>query len=98
MNQTLARKTDPFTSHEAAARVGEFAGNHHLRITIALFHNPTGLTVHEIAALINLDYNSVARRMCELQRTGLAVVAMEDGEEMTRPSPSGRMARVWRPT
>ena len=99
MNTTLARKADPFTSHEAAARVGEFSGNHHIRIMTALQHNAEGLTVHEIASIAGIDYHAVARRMPELQRIGMAMVAMvamTDGDEMTRPSPSGRMARVWR--
>jgi predicted ArsR family transcriptional regulator len=97
MSEVLARRTDPLTSHEAASRVHEFSGNHHIRIMVALYHNPVGLTVHEIAVITSIDYHAVARRMPELQRMGMAVVAMQDGEEMTRPSPSGRMARVWRP-
>lgn len=87
---TLARRTDPHTSHEAAEHVGEFAGGHHKLILDCLKeHGP--LSPDQIATKIRLDKFQICRRLPELQRAGLA---QPNGE--TRRSASGRAERVWR--
>jgi hypothetical protein len=84
----LARDTDPTTSHEAAARVGEFASEHHQAIILAL----TGRkgTIYQIGEWTGLTHVQVARRMVELERGG---IARPDG---TAEGPTGRQCRVWR--
>lgn len=94
--RTLARRTDPGTSHAAAARVSEFAKKHRELILQVLTMHPAGMTVHEIASLCRLDAHAVGKRMAELEREGEVEVARDLMGEMTRPSPSGRLARVWR--
>ena len=92
--QTLARRSDPETSHKAAARVAEFANGHHEQI-VAVLREHGRLTVYEIASFCSLDAHRCGKRMNELQRMGLAAVATENGVEVERRTPSGRMARVW---
>ena len=92
----LARRTDPAASHAAAARVGEFAKKHRELILQVLTLHPAGMTVHEIASLCRLDAHAVGKRMAELEREGEVEVACDLMGEVTRPSPSGRPARVWR--
>jgi predicted ArsR family transcriptional regulator len=86
----LARKTDPVTSHLAAARVREFTESHRQMILRCLDdHGPC--TVDEIAALTGMESQAVNKRLPELQRFGVAYPV----EGLLRPSDSGRMARVW---
>jgi len=86
----LARRTDPSTSHVAAARTVEFRANHAGRILAALQdHGP--MTVDQIAKMTDLTAWQVNKRLPELQR---ASVATPTGE--TRLSASGRPERVWR--
>lgn len=88
--QRLARRTDPATSHVAAARTVEFRANHAGRILAALQdHGP--MTVDQIAKVTDLTAWQVNKRLPELQR---ASVATPTGE--TRLSASGRPERVWR--
>lgn len=95
--RTIARRNDPETSKAAADRVGEFAAKHREQITDALRVAPDGLTIHEIATATGLDHHAVGRRMGEMQQVGLVFVAFDgNGEQVTRPTPSGRSARVWR--
>lgn len=86
----LARKTDPATSHAAAARVAEFRATHAQRILRCLsYHGP--LTVDQIAERTGMQSQAVNKRLPELERAGLAAPA----KDRLRPSASGRMARVW---
>lgn len=94
--RTLARRTDPGTSHSAAARVREFAKQHRDQIMGVLKQHSVGLTVHEIASLCRLDAHAIGKRMAELERDGEVEVVRDVFGEVTRPSPSGRAARVWR--
>lgn len=88
----MARRTDPDTSHIAAARTSEFRANHAGRILAALQdHGP--MTVDQIAKVTDLTAWQVNKRLPELQR---ANVATPTGE--TRLSASGRPERVWRST
>lgn len=93
----LARTHDPETSHQAAARVREFAGRHHALILSVLRDHPGGLTVHEIAAYCELTAHEVGKRIAELDRAErISPVLKADGTgTLTRATPSGRHARVW---
>lgn len=95
---TLARVDDPETSHAAAARVREFGGEHHALIIGVLRDYPRGLTVHEIAAHCRLTAHEVGKRIAELDRAEMIdPVLKPDGTgTLTRRSPAGRSARVWR--
>ena len=84
-----ARRSDPATSHAAAARVTEFAGEHHAAILTALAVGPAGAS--GIAARCGLSGHQVNKRLTELARTGRIV---ETGR--TVRSSSGRGEREWR--
>lgn len=93
----LARAENPATSHQAAERVLEFAGQHHAMILGVLREHPEGMTVHEVAAYCRLTAHEVGKRVAELERAQrIATVLAESGQPVTRPTPSGRQARVWR--
>lgn len=66
---TAARRSDPETSRQAAARARAFAGKHHRMILAALEAGPAGKT--EIGRRCGLTEQQVARRMHELRRAGL---------------------------
>lgn len=83
-----ARESDPATSHAAGRRASEFAHAHAALILAALGKGPK--TMHEVAAATRLDGHAVARRLPELERAGQVRVT-----DQLRPSPSGRMCRVW---
>lgn len=87
----LHRATDPDTSVIAASRSGEFAPIHAAAIYAALHEvYPGTLTIYEIADRTGLTHVQVARRL---------PIDLRDFAETTedrRPSPSGRMCRVWR--
>lgn len=85
-----ARRTDAHTSHEAAARAGEFAHGHHAAILGSLMTQGPA-DIYELAWRTGIDHVAVARRMSEL----LKLKAVERTGE-TRPTPSGRRAMVWR--
>lgn len=85
----LARKTDPSTSHEAAARVKEFGKSHHQLILSAL-RRFTKAGAEQIAAVTKLDAYSVRKRTSELCKLGLIRTTGD-----TRKTASGRPERVW---
>jgi len=91
----LARKNDPQTSKEAAKQVQEFSANHKTRILDAL-NLLTEATAHEIAPHCGIDSVAVTRRLSELADDGLIYCPNQNGCDMTRKTPSGRYARVWR--
>ena len=84
-----ARRRDPDTSKLAAARLGEFAHDHHAKILGSLVTQGKG-TIYEIAARTGLDHVAVARRLPELEALMVAQPTKE-----TKPSPKGRACRVW---
>lgn len=84
-----ARRTDPETSKEAAARAVEFAHAHHAKIVGSLMTQGNG-TIYEIAGRTGLDHVAVARRMKELEELQ-AVKRTED----RRAGPTGRTCTVW---
>lgn len=87
LDPPLARRRDPATSHQAAARVQEFSGAQHVLILSAL-HRPG--TVYDIAKRTGIPAHAVGKRMHELEKGGK--VAWTGA---TAKSPSGRDCRVW---
>lgn len=84
-----ARKNDPPTSHEAAARVKEFQGEQHAAILDALGQGPAGGS--RIAERCGLTDYQVRKRLHELERAGRIVLTGR-----TVASASGRGEREWR--
>lgn len=91
----LARRADPATSHDAAARVKEFAaGQHETILSVLREHGPC--TAFEVAEHCSLEAHAVGKRMKELFDAGrIRVVLDGNGSALTRKTPSGRSARVW---
>lgn len=86
-----ARREDPETSKDAAARAGEFAHGHYALILGALgIHGPQ--TIYELASRTGLSHVQVARRLPEMASSTPQMVRRT---ENTRPSPSGRDCKVW---
>jgi predicted ArsR family transcriptional regulator len=85
----LARKTDPSTSHEAAARVKEF-GKSQQQLILSALRRFTKAGAEQIAAATKLDAYQVRKRTSELSRDGLIRVTGD-----TRKTASGRPERVW---
>lgn len=90
MTAHLAHRNDPETSHDAAARVGEFKPDHQQIILNTLAQARNGYTAHEIAAHSNLEMVQVNRRLHELGKAGSIIRSDEK-----RATPSGRKAHVW---
>lgn len=67
--KTLARRTDPNTSHAAVERAATFRGKHEAAIFGWLCDHPAGGTYREIAAGTGLEPVAVARRMKGLTGT-----------------------------
>jgi len=84
-----ARRTDPATSHAAAAKAERFATTHAGRILAALRDLGTA-TAHELSTATGLTVVQIDRRTIELQRAGLAYVVSMDGDPLTRDG-----FRVW---
>jgi hypothetical protein len=89
-----SRRSDPATSHQAAARVPKFEGAHFKAIlTVLHLHGPLtiyGISERACSLRWHLDHVQVARRMGELERAGKV---RRSGE--TRPGPSGSQCAVW---
>ena len=88
MAAALARRDDPDTSKEAAARVSEFKARHLALIADAL--SAGGKTKDEIAAVTRLDHIAVARRMKEGEERKLW-----RRTDQRRASRTGRREIVW---
>lgn len=88
--KTLARRTDPSTSHQAAARVDEFSPSHREQVLSALRRFGRA-GAEQIAAATKLDAYSVRKRLPELRREGLAECTDDE-----RTTASGRQEKVWR--
>lgn len=84
-----ARAADVQTSHDAARSMVYAAQAHARRILAALEAGPATYT--ELAALTGLAPVQVNRRLHELRRAGVVERLTE-----TRPTPSGREARLHR--
>jgi predicted transcriptional regulator len=82
----LARNTDPFTSHLAASAMNPSA--HYSLIVKALEVSPAGKTL--IAKRSGLHHGQVARRLTELERSGVIALTGK-----TVKSDSNRQEREW---
>lgn len=90
-----ARADDPVTSKVAAREARGLASEHRAKILGALAD--ADLTAGEIAERCGLTSLQVSRRMAELRdQVEVRAVEIEPGVPVTRPTPSGRPARVWR--
>jgi predicted ArsR family transcriptional regulator len=85
----LFRQSNPVTSRAAAARVREFAGEHHRAILEALRAAPGGASA--IADRCGLVAHQVGKRLHELAKAGL----IEETGRLVE-SASGRREREWR--
>jgi hypothetical protein len=85
-----ARRTDPATSHEAAALAGGVAADHCQRILDVLSESPVFLGATEIAALCSLTQVQVCRRLPELRALGLVRRGPNRGK-----TASGRSEATW---
>jgi len=95
LSRAYARRTDPETSHDAAKSVGgKTATELEAAVVAALRAFPVGLTTHELAAELELDYGSVTPRMRPLVRKGLVVDSGERRESQNRFN--HRKCIVWR--
>lgn len=92
MSTSLARNTDPITSHQAAARAACFKASHADRILDGLAELRHA-TVHELSAHIGLAVVQIARRMPEMQSKGQVRLRQIDGAPAIRGG-----ARVWEMT
>ena len=84
-----ARKTDPPTSHAAAAVLKEFTSEQHAAILKALAAGPAGAS--RIAERCGLSPHQVGKRLHELEAAGRIVLTGK-----TVASASGRGEREWR--
>ena len=82
----LARRTDPETSHQAAAKARTFHGEHARRILNALAIGPAGQS--EIARRTGMTVAAVSKRLGEIRRAGLIE---RDGDAVS--ATGGREAR-----
>ncbi len=85
-----ARRTDPETSHVAAASMAGGATRHRERI-LAHLRTVEDATKDEIGAAVGLTDVQAARRLSELKAAG----EIEDSGAR-RPTASGRPAIAWR--
>ena len=91
-DEPAARRTDPATSHEAAARVNP-AGTRARALLALNASGHRGLTDFERAARTGLGQTSVGKRRLDLLRAGMVEPTGE-----RRPSPTGTPALVFRIT
>lgn len=87
-----ARRSDPATSHAAAASAKELQGEHQ-RLILACLEQHGPLGKDGISARTRLSGVAIARRTVELQRAG-----MIEWTGRTVPSTAGRKEREWRRT
>lgn len=87
---SLARTTDPETSHDAAASMLGYAASHRAKI-LAYLRDCGGATGDRIDEALDWKHATANRRLPELRRLGLVVMTEET--DVTR---SGRRARIWR--
>jgi predicted ArsR family transcriptional regulator len=86
-----SRRTDPSTSHEAAARVREF-GQAHQALILQALRRFGKAGAEQLAAATRLEPYAVRKRLAELEHQGEATPTGE-----TRKTVTGRSERVWVP-
>jgi hypothetical protein len=87
----VARRSDPDTSHLAAALARGNAPRHRDLALKALRAAPAGLTDFELSEATGVPQTSIGVRRHELVKVGLV-----ERTDTYRPSPSGARAIVWR--
>ena len=85
-----ARRTDPATSHEAAAMAKEFIPSHQSMIVDALYGMPYALGAEQIGAIVGLEPYQTRKRLAELFKAGMIEPVG------TRKTKTGRTERTWR--
>lgn len=87
--EPAARRSDPSTSHDAAAQARELAAQHH-RVILACLEAHGALGKDGIATRTHLTGTQVARRTCELNKMGRIQATGK-----TVLSTAGRKEREW---
>ena len=87
------RRADHLTSIHAAQTAHRNAETNRMRALKIHAANPDGLTDFELAARCGIQQTSIGKRRGELVAAG-----MIERTEITRPSPTGSAARVWKIT
>lgn len=95
--KSMARSTDPETSHEAARDASKKAPNHRF-VALQAFSEHGPMTDYELADKTGLQQNSIGKRRKDCQDMGLIDFFMVDGEKVRRKTPSGSNAYVWQIT
>ena len=88
---TVARTTDPETSHQASLFAQPKARTHRDLALHVLRTHPEGLTDFELAAITGIPQTSIGVRRGELTKHG---IVWDSGKR--RNSPSGSPAIVWK--
>ena len=86
-----SRRTDPETSHAAAASLTSVETHKALILAYLKSIAPRSEIFESIASAVHMEPHAVARRLPDLMRDGL----IERTEE-TRRTSTGRTARCWR--
>lgn len=86
----LARRSDPSTSHDAAARTAAFRNAQKDRI-LAKLRDDGQAGAEEIGDDLGMDGYAVRKRLADLEHAQLAVPT-----GMQRQTRSGRWERIWR--
>lgn len=84
-----ARRSDPETSKDSAARVREFAAGQCADI-LAVLRERGRLGAEQIAAYLRIDAYAVRKRLADLEHAGLARPL-----HLHRVTASGRKERLW---
>jgi hypothetical protein len=92
-----ARKTDPRTSHDAAASVDDQLPHMEGVVYGAICQREEwGATWDEIGLITGMDKASISPRFKPLRERGLIMAKLKaDGTEVRRPGHSGRGQTVW---
>jgi hypothetical protein len=87
------------TSQEAAESIQDLLGGLRKTVHQVLKDCPLGLTCDEIEQRLDLRHQTASARLNELQRLGLAIVHIDPktNKPLTRPTRSGRNARIYFP-
>ncbi len=91
--KALARRSDPKTSHDAAESLGEVAlSDLQAKIVAVLRGHPFGLTVPDIARLLELPRDTISPRMTPLVDLNMIIRT----EDTCRPQGHTRQCTIWR--
>lgn len=85
----LARRSDPSTSHDAAAKVNVTMLGYEILEMIR--QHPEGLTATEISQYTRIERDTVSPRLPELVRAGF----IRDSGKKRKPAGRNRKAIVW---